>query len=152
MFLAPGMRGNIEAENWVRRLGIAGAVRLLPKLNHAALADLFRCAELTVSPSEHDGTPNTMLEAMACGAFPIAGNIESIREWIRHGENGLLHDPGNPASLARCIIQGLTEKQLRSSAEEINTKAVKERADYDCEMKRAGEFYQAVFLSTPKAR
>lgn len=44
------------------------------------MAYLFRLADVTVSLSEDDGTPNTLLEAVACGCFPIAGDIESVRE------------------------------------------------------------------------
>jgi glycosyltransferase involved in cell wall biosynthesis len=144
VFVATGMRGNIQAKEWVKRLGIADAVRLLPKLDRTTLADLFRCSEITVSPSEHDGTPNTLLEAMACGAFPIAGDIESLREWIRHGENGLLHHPAEPASLAHCIIEAMSDERLRSSAERINIGVVKDSADYERVMGNAGEFYEKV--------
>ncbi len=142
IFFAPGMLGSVEAGDWVRRLDIAHAVRLLPKLEQAALAELFRCAELTVSPSEHDGTPNTLLEAMACGVFPIAGDIKPIREWICHGVNGLLHAPSDPDSLAQQIIESLFDEQLRSSAEQINNAIVRKRANYACVMARAVSFYE----------
>ncbi len=39
------------------------------------MADWFRRCRVVVSPSTHDGTPNTLLEGMACGCFPIAGDI-----------------------------------------------------------------------------
>ena len=37
--------------------------------------------------------PEAILEAMALGCFPIAGDIESVREWITPGVNGILVDP-----------------------------------------------------------
>jgi glycosyltransferase involved in cell wall biosynthesis len=152
VFVAPGMRGICEAEDWVRRLGIVDSVRLLPKLDKATLADLFRCAELTVSPSEHDGTPNTLLEAMACGTFPISGDIESIREWIHHGENGLLHDPSDPTSLATSIIYAFSNKKLRAKAKEINSDIIKNRAEYASVMALATRFYEGLSRNMPNVQ
>ena len=93
-FCAPPCRGEPEAENWVQQLGIADAVDLMPKVSRAEMADLYRQARVAASPSEHDGTPNTLLEAMACGCFPVAGDIASLREWIEDGKNGLISESG----------------------------------------------------------
>jgi len=95
VFLGVGMCGNAMAESWVKRLGIGHAVRLLPFVEHLEMGRLFRLATVAVSPSDHDGTPNSLLEAIACGVFPVVGNIASVREWIEHGVNGLLCDQEN---------------------------------------------------------
>ena len=85
-----------------------GAVELGPMMPQTELAKQLRRAHIVVSPSTHDGTPNSLLEAIACGCFPIAGNIESIHEWIRDSENGLLVDPTDPQALAQAIIIAIT--------------------------------------------
>ena len=41
------------------------------------MAALFRQAQVMLSITTHDGTPNTLLEGLASGCFPIAGDIES---------------------------------------------------------------------------
>ena len=64
-FICPGMQSEDLAQRWVRELGIASAVELLPSQTRPQMADLFRRARIAVSPSNHDGTPNTLLEAMA---------------------------------------------------------------------------------------
>ena len=68
------------------------------------MADVFRRAQIVASPSIHDGTPNTLLEGIACGCFPVAGDLESIREWITPDENGLLFDSNDPQSIAKAIV------------------------------------------------
>ena len=78
------------------------AVELLPPLSHAQMAEVFRRAQIVASPSIHDGTPNTLLEGIACGCFPVAGDLESIREWITPNENGLLFDSNRSAIHCRC--------------------------------------------------
>ncbi len=82
---------------WVQELGVAAQVELLPKQTRAQMADLFRRRAVVVSPTTHDGTPNTLLEAMACGCLPVVGDLESLREWITPGVNGLLVDLRHPA-------------------------------------------------------
>ena len=57
-----------------RELGIEDTVELTPPLPHADMAALFRSAQVLVSPTTHDGTPNSLLEGMACGCFPVAGD------------------------------------------------------------------------------
>ena len=140
-FLCPAMAGEGQAEGWVKRLRIGHAVNLLPHQSRQQIADLFRRSQVVVSITEHDGTPNTLLEAMACGCFPIAGNLESICEWIVSGENGLLVNPRNPSRLAQAILEALDNKTMRSRAREYNYNLILQRADYDKVMEIASAFY-----------
>lgn len=141
VFLCCGMRGEPLAERWVARLGIAHAVRLLPGVPRDRLAGLFRLAQVSVSPSVHDGTPNTLLEAMACGSLPVLGDIESIREWVTDGVNGLLCDPGDPASLAEAILRALGDPGFRRAAAAHNAALIAQRAEYHTVMAGAEQFY-----------
>lgn len=144
VFVAVGMEADRTAQRWVRRLGIEPIVRLLPRVSQEEMARLFRLADITVSPSEHDGTPNTLLEGMASGAFPVAGDIEPIREWIEHGVNGLLCDPSSPESLAKAVVDALENTELRRQARVRNHELVAQRADYNKVMASAEEFYARV--------
>jgi len=141
IFLGLAMQGEQGAEEWLERLPIAHAVRLLPAVSRAEIAALFRLADITVSPSDHDGTPNTLLEGMACGAFPVAGNIESVREWLDDGINGLLCNQGSPESLAAAILRALNDHALRQQAAVHNQRLIAERADHQRVMAQAEAFY-----------
>jgi len=144
LFICSGMQSNPIAEKWVSRLGIKDNVRLLPVVEHDQMADLFRLAQISVSPSLHDGTPNSLLEAMACGCFPVAGDIESVREWITDGENGLLCDPTRQESMAGAIVQALQDRELRDRARAFNLDQVVQRADSTKVMLEAERFYHQV--------
>jgi glycosyltransferase involved in cell wall biosynthesis len=143
-FICPAMAGEPQAERWVAELGIGKAVALLPKLFRSQMGSLFRQSALAVSITTHDGTPNTLLEALACGCFPIAGDIEPLREWIAHGKNGLLVDPGSPQALAAAILFALDHPELRAKARKINTRLIAERADYRRVMRAADDFYRQI--------
>jgi glycosyltransferase involved in cell wall biosynthesis len=141
-FICPGMRDEAQAQNWVKRLGIAGKVELLPTQTRVQMAEQFRQAMISLSITTHDGTPNTLLEAMASGCFPIVGEVESLGEWITPGVNGLVVDPGDPNALAEAIIKAITQPELRRKAREMNLKLVKERGEYGKCMAEAEAFYR----------
>lgn len=141
-FLCPNMAGEPQAEQWVRELGIGENVRLLGPQTRRQMAELFRRSAVAVSPSTHDGTPNTLLEAMACGCFPLAGDLESLREWITPGDNGLLVDPTDPQALSQAIRSALAEPDLRRKATAINRRMVSEKAEYGAVMRLAENFYR----------
>ena len=143
-FLCSSMQGEPQALTWIRELGIEHAVQLNPPFSHDQMGDVFRTAQVVVSPSIHDGTPNSLLEGMACGCFPVVGDLESIREWITHGQNGLLVNPNNPQSIADAILIALEREDLRREAAGLNEKIISARGEYTQNMKLAGEFYGMV--------
>ncbi len=150
-FICSGMSGESRASKWIRQLGIADAVELLPSLPHGQMGDVFRRAQIVVSPGTHDGTPNTLLEGLACGCFPIAGDLESIREWITHERNGLLVDATQPQSLAGAILEALENKDLRQAAAGLNQTMIEERAEYTRCMAQAAQFCQRIISSESPA-
>jgi len=129
LFACAAMQDQKEALDWVEKLKIKNHIRLLPYLPQPQLWKLFRHAQASISVSEHDGTPNSLLEAMALGCLPIAGDIESIREWITPGVNGLLVEPSSPQSLAEAILLALANPNLRASAAEKNLEIIRQRAE-----------------------
>lgn len=143
-FLAPTMLGERSAEQWLNRLGIEGSVILLPKLTPEEMAILNRRSQVMVSPSEHDGTPNSFLEAIACGCFPVVGDLESLREWVQDGVNGLLIDPSRPEALAQAVIQALRDSALRSRASKHNQALIDDRAERARISRQLDRFYHEV--------
>jgi glycosyltransferase involved in cell wall biosynthesis len=144
VFLCSAMQGNAAAEKWISQLQIQANVRLLPPVPRDEMAEIFRLAVIAVSPSLHDGTPNTLLEAMASGCFPVAGDIESVREWITDAVNGLLCDPTKPDELARAMTCALDDAPLRNAARAQNLQLIAERAEYNQVMQQAEAFYEEI--------
>ena len=138
------MAGESQVIEWIKELKIEHAVQLNPSLSHIQMADVFRSAQIVVSLAIHDGTPNSLLEGMACGCFPVVGDLESIREWITHGQNGLLVDPNDPQSIADGILLAIEREDLRQEAADLNAKIISARAEYKMNMKRVEEFYKLI--------
>lgn len=141
-FICTSMQGEPQAMKWIQELNISHAVNLLPAIEYSNMGNLFRSAQIVASPSVHDGTPNSLIEAMACGCFPVAGDLESIREWITHGQNGLLFDSTDPQSIAEAVLLGLEREDLRREAAGLNANLISAKADYEMNMTKAEEFYK----------
>ncbi len=143
-FICTGMAGEEEAIQRIRELNVGQSVELLDLLTQNQIADVYRRAQMLVSPSIHDGTPNTLLEGMACGCFPVAGDLESIREWVTPNESGLLFDSNDPQSIAVALIEAIENKDLREKSAGSNREIISARAEYGNNMQRAEDFYKRV--------
>jgi glycosyltransferase involved in cell wall biosynthesis len=146
-FVCPAMEGQPMAEKWVRQYEIDKNVALLPFISQEDLWALYKDAQVYVSLSSHDGTPNSFLEAIALGCFPVVGDIASLREWVEPGKNGLLVDPFDEHAAADAVISALVHKDNRDEAAKINQQLVKNRADIKKIRKSVGEFYLQVLNS-----
>ena len=118
---------SVTAEAWVPR---------------AKSLELMGRARVMLAPSLIDGTPNTMFEAMACGAAPIVGDLPSLAEWVRDGENGFVVPPLDSQALAARLVRLLREPELRRRFAGANVVTVKEYASHEREMARVEEFYE----------
>ncbi len=147
-FVCTGMKGEKQAEDWVKRLKIERNISLLPAIPQQDLWALFYQTAITISLTLHDGTPNTLLEAMACGSYPIAGDIESIREWITPGYNGLLVEPHKPQALAEAVINTLNNPQRFEKAAEENLYRIKQKGEINWVLEQLALFYENLLPET----
>jgi hypothetical protein len=138
------MQGEHDAEKWKRTFDLPENVRLLPGMPQEQLWDYSLRSRVVVSPAIHDGTPNSVLESMALGCLPVVGDIESLREWIVNGENGLLVDPNSPSSIASGILRALEDDELFSRAQKINSEMIQAKADRAKIMPEVHTFYVKV--------
>ncbi len=125
MMATPDVRE--RAEKYTREDG--RLYECLGRLGHDALMDIFSQARITISATTVDGTPGFLLETMAMGAIPVHSDMESIREWIDNGKNGLLFGVDDADGLKEAIQKGLSDKNFFESAQKINFSIIQERAD-----------------------
>jgi glycosyltransferase involved in cell wall biosynthesis len=122
--------------------GAAGAVEYVGDLpDDYAIADLYRQAVVVVSVPSSDGTPQSVLEAMACGAAPVVSNLPSLRNWVRHEQEGLTVPAGDANALAASILRLLDDDRLRQSVQAAAVRLVQERADSHLWMQRYEQIY-----------
>ena len=83
------------------RLGFGGEVRFHGWLEAEETRALLRECDLFLHPAAVEPYGVAVLEAMAAGAAVLGSQATgAVRDRIRHGENGLIHPPGDAETLA----------------------------------------------------
>jgi len=103
---------------------------------------LMRRARVMLAPSLVDGTPNTMFEAMASGAFPIVSPLVTIRPLVTDGNNVLFARNLYPEEIAAALIRAMTDDELVDAAAERNLNLVRQIADRALIAPRVIKFYE----------
>jgi glycosyltransferase involved in cell wall biosynthesis len=130
-------------ERMVESLGL-GNVDFVSAVEHDRMPSLLRKHHIYVSASLSDTTSVSLLEAMACGVFPVVSDIPANREWIRDGENGLLFPPRDDGALAESVVQAFHDHDLRTGATAANLKLIREKADWYRNMEAVARLFERV--------
>lgn len=98
-----------------RRLEIEDAVDFAGARPHEEVVRHLQACRLAVVPSivdsrgETEGMPTVVVETMAAGVRVVACAVDGIPDLVRHGENGWLCRPRDPADLAEKIMLALDD-------------------------------------------
>lgn len=110
--------------------------------NYNDVLIMFASARINLASSITDGVPNSMLEGMVMGAFPIQSNSGSTIEYVNSGENGFLLDPMDINGFAEKIKIAIYDNDLVDSAVGISYKLMKSKIDYKKTQRKVLNFYR----------
>ena len=82
-------------------------------VEYADVPEVYRRADIFVSPTYAEGFSNTILEAMATRLAVVSCRSVGVVDCIRDGENGLLTEPGDRDGLAEALRRVLRDGALR---------------------------------------
>jgi len=111
---------------------------------------LMARARVMLAPSLVDGTPNTLLEAMAAGALPIVSPLETIRSIVCDGEHVLFARNLYPDDIARALERAMCDDALVDRAAEANQLVVRRLADREVIGPRVRDWYMQLASSSPQ--
>jgi glycosyltransferase involved in cell wall biosynthesis len=113
------------------------------KLSHQKLLELMGKSILYIGNSISDGMPNTLLEAIVMGAFPIQSNPGGVtQEIIKNEQNGfLIENPDDIEEIKNKILQTLGNLSIIVEAQEINVSISKQLLDYHYNRKKVIALY-----------
>lgn len=117
-------------------LGVGDYLELKEKT--AQIRDRYQDANYFCLPSFHEGTPNVICEAMACG-LPIAcSDVCDNSRYVTDGENGFLFNPKDTSSITNAL-----EKLLSLDVNEYDAycRCSRQRAMHNFSMERFVESY-----------
>ncbi len=136
-----------ELRRLAEELRVADRVRFVGAIPHEEMPLWLNVAEAVVMVPRSDGMPNTLLEAMACGAVPVLNRLPQYAEWIQHGVNGFLVDPDG-SDLAGALIGVLSNPERRDDIARRNRSVVTQEADQDQEMSKMENWYLTLATSS----
>ena len=80
--------------------------------SHAMVASVLNDFKLFVLPSNVEGLPTIILEAMACGTPVLVTPVGSIPAVIKDGETGFILEDNSPECIAKNVIRFLEYPEL----------------------------------------
>jgi glycosyltransferase involved in cell wall biosynthesis len=72
---------------------------------------LLRRSSLLLMTSKREGSPLSVLEALALGKPVVGSNVRGLKDIVQHGETGFLSD-GSPEEMAQRIIELMNNQKL----------------------------------------
>lgn len=101
-------------------------------LSHQELMEMMGKSLIYIGNSISDGMPNTLLEAIVMGAFPIQSNPGgATAEIIKNGENGfLINNPESIIEIEKIIAYAVLNLKIIGKASTENSSIGIERLDY----------------------
>lgn len=106
------------------------------------IAEALRGARVYVSTARSDGASASLLEAMSTGIVPVVTDIEANRNWITHGENGLLFPLSDERGLKDSLEVALADEELVTRCRTMNPRIVATRASFATSMERLERMYR----------
>ena len=94
-------------EEQARALGIREHVRFTRWL--APMEQVYPAFDVLALTSRNEGTPVTLIEAMACGVPVVATRVGGVPDLLDHGRYGTLVPPGDAAAFAAALVSTLRD-------------------------------------------
>jgi glycosyltransferase involved in cell wall biosynthesis len=134
----------------VRELDIESNVRFVGALPYTEIPALMSLADVVVSVPLSDGLPQSLFEAMACGAPVVVGRLPAYGELIEEGEHALMTEL-RPEAIAAAVVRLLGDSDFATRLTRTALTRVRERADIAESARRVEAFYQRA-LNQPRRR
>jgi len=142
------LKGDGPEEHQIRTLVTelmpGGQIRFLKKSDYTDVPQDYRNADIFITTSLSDGTPVSVLEAMASGLPCIATAVGGIPEWIEHNVTGLLIQPKSPEQVAEAIQSLARDPQLRKRLGTAARGVIVKKGQWNSLMAQAEKDYLAL--------
>lgn len=96
----------------VQALGLGESVQWTGRVEHQAMAALYRSADVLLNPSRADNMPNSLLEAWASGVPVVSTNVGGIGYLAQDGVTASLVPPADPTAMAQACMRLLSDEAL----------------------------------------
>lgn len=116
--------------------------------NQQEMTALYNACDLTVLLSTREGTPNVVLESMACGVPVIATNVADNAAVVLDGETGFLVGPNEPEAAVSHAERIIKNNEARSRMGE----AARRHVSHAYSLKVATDKLEAIYRTRLSAK
>ena len=94
---------------------VSDRVHFMGILPYEKVAWVMKISDVLVLPSQAEGLPNVVMEAMACGVPVVASNVGGIPEVVVDGVTGLSVPCRDSEALTRALTRMIDDQRLRKT-------------------------------------
>ncbi|MGN6799134.1 MAG: glycosyltransferase [Gaiellaceae bacterium] len=116
-------------ESLVAELGIEQRTHFLGMRDD--VSPVYAAADIVALTSANEGTPVTLIEALASGTPTVSTDVGGVRDVVRDGESGLLVPAGDIPSIASALERLAGDAELRGRFGAAGRAAVREKYSVD---------------------
>jgi glycosyltransferase involved in cell wall biosynthesis len=127
--------------------GVADHLRFLGRRDDAL--GFVGAADVFANPSDHEGLPVAVLEAMALGRPVVATAVGGVPTIVRNDETGILVPPRDPRALAAGIARLIADPALAGELAEAGRKVVERDYGLEAMVRRLEGMYDDVLAGRP---
>ncbi len=128
-----------QLEALIATLGHQNRIRLLGYCSDTIT--LYEALDIFALSSLREGLPNVLLEAMAMEVPVVATRIAGVPKLIRHRENGLLVEPGEPKVLSEALTELLRQDDLQAKFRRSGRETVETFFSFEIRMQKIRAIY-----------
>jgi glycosyltransferase involved in cell wall biosynthesis len=128
-----------ELQSVARELGIASKCVFLPTT--ASVVEYYRSIDIFVLPSLTEAFSNALLEAIACGCFPVATGVGGNPELVQDGVNGRLFKPGDVEHLTAVLLDVLRDPEACLAKSSVSLSMLRTRFSVEVAARRMSDLY-----------
>jgi glycosyltransferase involved in cell wall biosynthesis len=114
-----------ELREWTRARNFESRIHFVGRQEN--IAALMRAADLLVLPSQWEGLPNVVLEAMAAGTPVVATAVEGVRDLLGEGKFGVVVPLNGEPRLSGAIRAALRQNERGYEAAQAAQRLVREK-------------------------
>ena len=107
------------------------------------IPDYLNELKLLVLPTDAEGLPTIILEAMACGTPVLATSVGGVLDVIKDGETGFILENNSPECIVKNIIRALEHPNLEKIVKNAR-KLIEEKYTYEAAVERYRKILECI--------
>lgn len=148
-----GIGPDLEAaKEQARQQNLDDRIEFSGYVSHERAAEVYRTADIFVSPTWSEGFSNTILEAMACGLPIVAARAIGVVDCLRENENALFHEVHDVNGIVEKVTAMLEHATLRSRLAETALAEIQTKYQWSVIVQQIVQRLETVLLKKPDNR